>query len=108
REVGMPRPGRRGRPVGRRCAYRGLDGQPYRRGCRAVRPGRRRAPRSHGRVPGGEGRPMSPVQLTRVQREALQREIDRNRRWERRLPWYALIALAVIAGIVAVRAVYFP
>lgn len=50
---------------------------------------------------------MSPVELTRVKREELQREIDRNRRWERRLVGYAAIALVVIAAIVVVRVVFF-
>lgn len=50
---------------------------------------------------------MSPVDLTRVQREELQRELDRNRRWERRLPIYAGVALLFIAVIVVVRLVFF-
>ncbi len=50
---------------------------------------------------------MSPVEPSREQRETLQREIDANRRWERRLPLYAVIALAVIAAIVVVRVVFF-
>ena len=50
---------------------------------------------------------MSPVQLTRVQREELQREIDRNRRWELRRPIYGAIALLVIAAGVVVRVVFF-
>ena len=50
---------------------------------------------------------MSPVDLTRVQREELQREIDSNRRWELRLPLYGGIALVVIAAVVVVRLVFF-
>lgn len=50
---------------------------------------------------------MSPVDLSRAQREQLQREIDRNRRWELRLPIYAGIALAVIAAVIVVRVVFF-
>lgn len=50
---------------------------------------------------------MSPVDLTRVQREELQREIDRNRRWELRLPVYGAIALVIIAAVVVVRVVFF-
>lgn len=50
---------------------------------------------------------MSPVELTRAKREELQREIERNRRWEYRLIGYAAIALAVIAAIVVVRLVFF-
>ena len=50
---------------------------------------------------------MSPVELTRVQREELQREIDSNRRWELRLPLYGGIALVVIAVVVVVRLVFF-
>ncbi len=50
---------------------------------------------------------MSPVDLTRVQREELQREIDSNRRWELRLPLYGGIALIVIAAVVVVRLVFF-
>ncbi|WP_295119098.1 hypothetical protein [uncultured Leifsonia sp.] len=50
---------------------------------------------------------MSPVDLTRAQREELQREIDRNRRWELRLPVYGGIALVVIAAVVVVRVVFF-
>ena len=51
---------------------------------------------------------MSPVELSRAEREELQREIDQNRRWEHRLPGYAGIALAVVAAIVVVRVVFFP
>ncbi len=50
---------------------------------------------------------MSPVELTRVQREELQREIDSNRRWELRLPLYGGIALVVIAAVIVVRLVFF-
>lgn len=50
---------------------------------------------------------MSPVDLTRVQREQLQREIDSNRRWELRLPLYGGIALVVIAAVIVVRLVFF-
>jgi hypothetical protein len=50
---------------------------------------------------------MSPVDLTRAQREQLQREIDSNRRWELRLPVYGGIALVVIAAVVVVRVVFF-
>lgn len=50
---------------------------------------------------------MSPIELTRVQRTELQREIDQNRRWERRLPVYAAVALFVLAAIVVVRVVFF-
>ena len=41
---------------------------------------------------------MSPVEPTSAQREELQREIERNRRWEFRLIGYAGIALVVIAA----------
>jgi len=50
---------------------------------------------------------MSPVELTSDQRDALQSEIDDNRRSERRLIPYAGVALIVIAAIAAVRVVYF-
>jgi hypothetical protein len=50
---------------------------------------------------------MSPVELTRAQRTELQREIDQNRRWERRLLVYAGISLLVLAVIVVVRVVFF-
>lgn len=50
---------------------------------------------------------MSPVDLTRVQREQLQRELDANRRWERRLPVYGGIALLIIVAIIVVRVVFF-
>lgn len=50
---------------------------------------------------------MSPVDLTRAQREQLQREIDSNRRWELRLPVYGGIALVVIAAVIVVRVVFF-
>jgi hypothetical protein len=50
---------------------------------------------------------MSPVDLTRTQREELQREIDRNRRWELRLPVYGGVALVIIAAVVVVRVVFF-
>ncbi len=49
---------------------------------------------------------MSPVEPTPAQREEMQREIERNRRWELHLPVYAGIALVVIAAIVVVRAVF--
>ena len=45
---------------------------------------------------------MSPVEPSSAQREELQREIERNRRWE-----FRLIGYAVIAAIVAVRLVFF-
>lgn len=50
---------------------------------------------------------MSPVDLTRAQRDELQRELDQNRRWELRLPVYGGIALVVVAAVVVVRAVFF-
>jgi hypothetical protein len=50
---------------------------------------------------------MSPVDLSRAQREQLQREIDRNRRWELRLPIYGGIALVIIAAVIVVRVVFF-
>lgn len=50
---------------------------------------------------------MSPVDLTRAKREELQRELDANRRWERRLPIYAGVALLIIAAIIVVRVVFF-
>jgi hypothetical protein len=49
---------------------------------------------------------MSPVELTDEQRRELQAELDANRRWERRLPGYALLSLAVLAVIVLVRTVF--
>ncbi|MGH1522670.1 hypothetical protein ACRAWC_00685 [Leifsonia sp. L25] len=50
---------------------------------------------------------MSPVDLTRVQREELQRELDRNRRWELRLPIYGGVALLIVAAIAVLRLVFF-
>ena len=50
---------------------------------------------------------MSPVDLSRAQREELQRELDANRRWELRLPIYGGVALLVIAVIIVVRVVFF-
>lgn len=50
---------------------------------------------------------MSPIELNRAQRTEMQREIDQNRRWERRLPVYAGISLLVLAAIVVVRVVFF-
>lgn len=51
---------------------------------------------------------MSPVEPGRAQRIALEREIEENRRWERRLPWYGLIAISVLVVIVVIRVVFFP
>ncbi|WP_199245680.1 hypothetical protein [Leifsonia sp. AG29] len=50
---------------------------------------------------------MSPVEPSRELREKLQHEIEQNRRWEARLPWYAAGALLVLALIVVVRVVWF-
>jgi hypothetical protein len=50
---------------------------------------------------------MSPVDPARAQREELQREIDRDRRWELRLPIYGAVALVIIAAVVVVRVVFF-
>jgi negative regulator of sigma E activity len=50
---------------------------------------------------------MSPIDMNRAQRAELQREIDQNRRWELRLPIYAVVALVVLAAIVVVRVVFF-
>lgn len=49
---------------------------------------------------------MSPVEPPAELREQLQEELDRNRRWERRLPVYGGIALLVCAAIVVVRVVF--
>lgn len=49
---------------------------------------------------------MSPVDLSDAQRSTIQAELDADRRWEKRLPGYALVALAVLAAIVAVRVVF--
>lgn len=45
--------------------------------------------------------------MNRSTREELQREIDRDRRAERLMIPYALLAVAVIAVIVVVREVFF-
>lgn len=45
--------------------------------------------------------------MKRSTREELQREIDRDRRAERLMIPFALIAIAVIAVIMVVREVYF-
>ncbi|MEL4317869.1 hypothetical protein WJX64_02525 [Leifsonia sp. YIM 134122] len=45
--------------------------------------------------------------MTELGERALQREIDDNRRSERRLIPQALLALLIVAGIVFVRQVYF-
>lgn len=51
---------------------------------------------------------MSPVEPSRSQRVAMEREIEENRHWERRLPGYALIAISVLVVIVILRAVFIP
>lgn len=45
--------------------------------------------------------------MNRSTREELQREIDRDRRAERMMLPYALLAVAVIAVILVVREVFF-
>jgi len=45
--------------------------------------------------------------MNRSTREELQREIDRDRRAERMMVPYALLAVAVIAVILVVREVFF-
>lgn len=45
--------------------------------------------------------------MNRSTREELQREIDRDRRAERLMIPYALLAVAVIAVIIVLREVYF-
>jgi len=50
---------------------------------------------------------MSPVEPSRELRDQIQDEIERNRRWELRLPGYAGIALAVLVVIGVVRVVWF-
>ncbi|WP_169725657.1 hypothetical protein [Leifsonia xyli] len=50
---------------------------------------------------------MSPVEPNRRQSAIIQREIDADRRWERRLSLYALMAFAVLAAIIVVRVVFF-
>ena len=45
--------------------------------------------------------------MIRSTREELQREIDRDRRAERMMVPYALLAVAVIAVIMVVREVFF-
>lgn len=45
--------------------------------------------------------------MNRSTREELQREIDRDRRAERMMVPYALIAVAVIAVIMVLREVFF-
>jgi hypothetical protein len=45
--------------------------------------------------------------MNRSTREELQREIDRDRRAERLMIPYALLAVAVIAVIIVVREVFF-
>ncbi|MBF0722481.1 MULTISPECIES: hypothetical protein [Sanguibacter] len=45
--------------------------------------------------------------MNRSTREELQREIDRDRRAERMMVPYALLAVAVIAVIMVVREVFF-
>jgi len=49
---------------------------------------------------------MSPAELSEERRRELQAELDENRRWELRLPGYAVIALVVLAAIVVVRTVF--
>jgi hypothetical protein len=46
---------------------------------------------------------MSPVDLSDEQRSTIQAELDADRRWEKRLPGYAVLALAVLAVIVVLR-----
>ena len=49
---------------------------------------------------------MSPVEPSSELRERIQAELERNRRWEYRLPVYAGIALLVCAAIIVVRVVF--
>ena len=49
---------------------------------------------------------MSPVEPSTELRERIQEELERNRRWEFRLPLYAGIALLVCVAIVVVRVVF--
>jgi hypothetical protein len=49
---------------------------------------------------------MSPVEPSAELRERIQDELERNRRWEYRLPVCAGVALLVCAAIVVVRAVF--
>ncbi|MGH1548273.1 hypothetical protein ACRAWB_03455 [Leifsonia poae] len=49
---------------------------------------------------------MSPVEPSSELRERIQDELERNRRWEYRLPVYAGIALLVCAVIIVVRVVF--
>jgi hypothetical protein len=49
---------------------------------------------------------MSPVEPPSELRAQLQDEIERNRRWEHRLPLYGGIALIICAAIVVVRVVF--
>ncbi|WP_285113343.1 hypothetical protein [Leifsonia sp. fls2-241-R2A-40a] len=49
---------------------------------------------------------MSPVEPSAELREQLQAELERNRRWEYRLPLYGGIALLICAAIVVVRVVF--
>ncbi|WP_431220816.1 hypothetical protein [Leifsonia xyli] len=49
---------------------------------------------------------MSPVEPSSELRERMQDELERNRRWEYRLPVFAGIALLVCAAIIVVRTVF--
>ena len=49
---------------------------------------------------------MSPVEPSPELRERIQEELERNRRWEYRLPVYGGVALLVCAAVVVVRVVF--
>lgn len=49
---------------------------------------------------------MSPVEPSAELRERIQEELERNRRWEYRLPLFGGIALLICAAIVVVRTVF--
>jgi hypothetical protein len=49
---------------------------------------------------------MSPVEPPAELRQQIEEELERNRRWEFRLPVYAAVALLICAAIVVVRVVF--
>ncbi|MDR6612789.1 hypothetical protein [Leifsonia sp. 1010] len=48
----------------------------------------------------------NPAEPSAELRERIQNELDRDRRWEFRLPLYAGVALLICAAIVVVRTVF--